>query len=41
MDLAAVLGQASQAGFLEAELLLDHPEWMLNLGANMGLGRFD
>ncbi len=26
MDLAAVLGQATQPGFLEAELLIDHPE---------------
>ena len=32
MDLAAVLGQATQPGLLEAELLLDHPKRMLHLG---------
>ena len=31
IDLAVVLGQAAQPGFLKAELLLDHPEWVLNL----------
>jgi hypothetical protein len=29
--LAAVLGQTAQPGLLKAELLLDHPEWVLNL----------
>ena len=41
MDLGAVFGQATQPGFLKAELLLDHPERMLNLEPNIGLGRFD
>ena len=41
MDLAAVLGQTTQSGFLKAELLLDHPKGMLTLGADVGLGRFD
>jgi len=41
MDLAAVLGQATQPGLLEAELLLDHPERMLNLGADMSFGSLD
>ena len=31
MDLAAVLGQATQPGFLKTELLLHHPKRMLNL----------
>jgi hypothetical protein len=31
IDLAAVLGQTTQPGLLKAELLLDHPEWVLNL----------
>jgi hypothetical protein len=41
IDLAAVLGQATQPGLLKAELLLDHPERVLDLGADMCLGRFD
>ena len=41
MDLAAVLGQATQPGLLKAELLLDHPERMLNLGADMSFGGLD
>lgn len=41
MDLAAVLGQATQAGLLKAELLLDHPEGMLDLGADVSFGSFD
>ena len=35
MDLAEVLGQTTQPGFLKAELLLDHTEWMLNLGSDV------
>ena len=31
IDLAVVLGQATQPGLLKAELLLDYPEWVLNL----------
>jgi len=41
MDLAAVLGQATQPGLLEAELLLDHPKRMLNLGADVSFGSLD
>ena len=41
IDLAAVLGQATQPGLLEAELLLDHSERMLNLGADVSFGRLD
>ena len=41
MNLAAVLGQATQPGLLEAELLLDHPKRMLNLGADVSLGSLD
>jgi len=41
MDLAAVLGQATQPGFLKAELLLDHPGRMFNLGADMSFGGLD
>ena len=41
VDLAAVLSQATQPGLLKAELLLDHPERMLNLGAHVSFGRLD
>jgi hypothetical protein len=41
LDLAAVLGQAAQPGFLKAELLLDHPKRMLNLGADVSFGSLD
>jgi hypothetical protein len=41
MDLAAVLGQVTQPGLLEAEMLLDHSERMLNLGADVSFGRLD
>ncbi len=41
IDLAAVLGQAAHPGFLKAELLLDHPEWVFDLGADVGLGGLD
>ena len=41
LDLAAVLGQAAQPGLLKAKLLFDHAEGILNLGADVGLGRFD
>ena len=41
MDLAAVLDQSTPLGFLKAELLLDHPEWMFDLGADVGLGSLD
>ena len=41
IDLAAVLGQATQSGLFKAELLLDHSERVLDLGADMCLGRFD
>lgn len=30
-----------QPVFLKTELLFDHSEWMLNLGADAGLGGFD
>ena len=41
MDLAAVLGQATQPGLLEAELLLNHPKRVLDLGADVSFGRLD
>ena len=41
MDLAAVLGQATQPGLLETELLLDYPEWVFDLGADMRFGSLD
>ena len=31
INLAAILGQATQSGLLKAELLFDHPEWVLDL----------
>ena len=37
LDLCCVLRKISVAHFHEAELALDHPEWMLDLGANAGL----
>ncbi len=40
-DLAAVLGQAAQPGLLKTELLLDHSEGMLGLGADVSLGSCD
>jgi hypothetical protein len=41
IDFAAVLGQATQPGFLETELVFNHSERVLDLGADMCLGRFD
>ena len=41
IDLAAIFDEAAQAGLLKAELLLDHPERMLNLGADVSFGRLD
>lgn len=31
IDLAVILCQATQLGFLKVELLLDHQEWVFNL----------
>ncbi len=39
--LSSVFHQASEAHFRITKLALDHPKWMLNLGANLGLGSFD
>jgi hypothetical protein len=36
IDLATVLGQATQGAFLKAELLFDHSEWVLYLGTFAG-----
>ena len=41
MDLAAVLGHAAEPGFLKAELLLDHPERMLNLCSDVSFASHD
>ena len=41
VDLAAVLEHAAQAGFLETELPLDHPERMFAFRTDVGLGGFD
>ena len=41
LHLAAVLEHAPQTGLLKAELLLDHSERMLHLGADMSFGCFD
>lgn len=41
LDLAPVLSQAMQPILLRAELLLDHTEGMLALGADVGLSCFD
>jgi hypothetical protein len=41
IDLAAIFGEAAQTGLLKAKLLLDHPERMLNLGADVSFGRLD
>ena len=41
IDLAAIFGETAQAGLLKAELLLDHPERMLNLGADVSFGCLD
>ena len=41
IDLAAIFDEAAQAGRLKAELLLDHPERMLNLGADVSFGCLD
>ena len=38
---AAVLEHSAQPGLLKAELLLDHPEWVLTFGADMRFGSFD
>jgi hypothetical protein len=41
VDLATVLGHPAQPSLLKAELLLDHPEWMLTLGADVRFGGLD
>jgi hypothetical protein len=41
INFAAVLGYAMQSGFLEAELALDHPKWVLNFYSDVSLGRLD
>jgi hypothetical protein len=41
MDLAPILGQAAQQGFLKAELLLDRPKRMLDFRANVSFGSLD
>ena len=41
IDLAAVLGQATKSGLLKAELLFDHSERVLELGADVCLCRLD
>ena len=41
IDFAAVLEHAPQSVFLEAELALDHPKWVLNLCSDVSLGRLD
>jgi hypothetical protein len=41
VDLAAIFGEAAQASLLKSELLLEHPERLLNLGANVSFGRLD
>ena len=41
MDRAAALDQSTQPVFLKAELLLDHPKRMLNLGADVIVGSLD
>ena len=38
IDLARVLGQTTQPGLPKAELLFDHPEWVFDPGADVGLG---
>ncbi len=38
IDLAPILGQAVQPGFLKAELLFDHSEWVLDFRADVGFG---
>jgi len=39
VDLAAALGRAPPPGFLEAEVLFNHLEWVPGLGANLCAGR--
>lgn len=41
MHFAPVLDHASQPGLLKAELSLDHPKWVLHLGADVSFGCFD
>jgi hypothetical protein len=41
MDLAAVLAHVAEPRFLEAEHLFDHPQRMLSLGVDVGLGRLE
>ena len=41
IDLAVILCQATQSGFFKAELLFDHPEWVLDLGADVCLCSLD
>ena len=36
-----MLGKATQASFIEAELLLDHAKRVLNLGPDVALGGLD
>jgi len=38
---AAIFGEAAHASLLKAELMLDHPERMLNLGADVCPGSLD
>jgi hypothetical protein len=38
---AAVLEHSPQSGLLKAELLLNHPKWMLSSSANIRFGGFD
>ncbi len=39
--LCRVLHQAPEAHLGVTKIALDHPKWMLNLGANLGLGSLD
>ena len=41
INLASILGQATQSGLFKAELLFDHPEWVLDLGADVCLCSLD
>jgi hypothetical protein len=38
---AALLDHAPQPSLLKAELPLDHPKWVLHLGADVSFGCFD
>ena len=41
IDLAVILCQATQSGLFKAELLFDHPEWVLELGAHVCICSLD